>query len=231
MPLTPLRLEDVPPTYLYVPPGEHDTLPLVLLGHGAHLNKEDQFMQILAKTFCRSVPAAVALMDCPGHGERRAEGLDDAAFDADVQRRMSDPEYYAELEVDWLAVEQAARAADARITGPTGYAGFSMGAMIGFSIVGDLAPVKAAVFALGGLTPHEGRNAIIKSGAQRLGDREVLMLNMTRDEYFDMPGALDLFEAIPGPKRMGVWPGGHTDIGPEAIKMAVEFFQRTLADR
>ena len=87
----------------------------------------------------------------------------------------------------------------------------------------------AAVFALGGLTPHEGRNAIIKAGAQRLGDREVLMLNMTRDEYFDMPGALDLFEAIPGPKRMGVWPGGHTDIGPEAIKMAVDFFKRTLA--
>jgi hypothetical protein len=100
--------------------------------------------------------------------------------------------------------------------------------MIGFSIVGDLAPVTAAVFALGGLTPNAGRNAIIKAGAQRLGDREVLMLNMTRDEYFDMPGALDLFEVIPGPKRMGVWPGGHTDIGPEAIKMAVDFFQRTL---
>jgi predicted esterase len=229
MPLTPQLLDDVPPTFLYLPPGEHESLPLVLVGHGAHLNKDDQFMQILAKGFCRNVPAAVALMDCPGHGDRRTPGLSDEEFDADVQRRMSEPEYYAELEVDWTAVEKAARAADARITGPTGFAGFSMGAMIGFSIVGDLPSVKAAVFALGGLTPHEGRNAIIRAGAQRLGDREVLMLNMTHDEYFAMPGALDLFDAIPGPKRMGVWPGGHTDIGPEAIQWAIQFLQRTLA--
>src|SRR3954471_2874548 len=106
MPLTPRRLDGAPPTLLFVPPGEHESLPLVLLGHGAHLNKDDQFMQILAKGFCRNVPAAVALMDCPGHGERRAAGSSDQEFDAEVQRLMSEPEYYAQLEVDWLAVEK-----------------------------------------------------------------------------------------------------------------------------
>jgi pimeloyl-ACP methyl ester carboxylesterase len=186
-------------------------------------------MQILAKGFCRNVPAAVALMDCPGHGERRAAGVTDAAFEADIARRLSDPANYLEVREDWCAVEVAARAADARITGSTGYAGFSMGAMFGLAIVADLPSVTAAVFALGGLTRDDARNALIRAGAPRLGDREVLMLNMTRDEHFPMEGALEVFASIPGPKRMGVWDGTHVDIPPEAIALAVDFFRRTLA--
>ncbi len=229
MALVPIRLDGAPPTVLFVPPGEHDSLPLVLLGHGAHLSKDDPVMQILAKGFCRNVPAAVALMDCPGHGERRAAGVTDAVFETDIARRLSDPANYLEVRGDWCAVEVAARAADARITGATGYAGFSMGAMFGLAIVADLPSVTAAVFALGGLTRDDARNALIRAGASRLGDREVLMLNMTRDEHFPMDGALEVFASIPGPKRMGVWDGTHVDIPPEAIALAVDFFRRTLA--
>jgi pimeloyl-ACP methyl ester carboxylesterase len=229
MAIVPRRLEGAPPALLFVPSGEHESLPLVLLGHGAHLSKDDPFMQILAKTFCRGVPAAVALMDCPGHGERRAPGSTDDEFDADVQRRLADPGNYRRVRDDWVAVEQAARAAGARVTGPAGYAGFSMGAMFGLAVVADLPSVVAAVFALGGLTADERRNALIRDGARRLGDREVLMLNMTRDEHFPMAGALEVFESIPGPRRMGVWPGGHVDIPPEAVNLGVEFFRRTLA--
>src|SRR3954447_26450539 len=199
MPFTPIRLDDAPPTLLFVPPGEFVALPLVLLGHGAHLSKDDPVMQILAKTLAR-VPAAVALMDAPGHGERRAAGTTDEEFDLDVQRRMSSEANLVQVKDDWLAVEDAARAADARITGKTGYAGFSMGAVFGLSIVADLPTVTTALFALGGLLNDDKRNAMIRSGAARLGDREVLMLNMSRDEHFAMPGALEVFESIPGPK-------------------------------
>ncbi len=228
MALVPIRLDGAPPTLLYLPPGEHDSLPLVLLGHGAHLSKDDPVMQILAKGFCRNVPAAVALMDCPGHGERRASDVTDEMFEADIARRMSDPANIRQVRDDWQVVDAAARAADARITGATGYAGFSMGAMFGLAIVADLPSVTAAVFALGGLTRDEARNTLIRAGAPRLGDREVLMLNMTRDEHFSMEGALEVFASIPGPKRMGVWDGTHVDIPPEAIRLAVDFFRRTI---
>jgi pimeloyl-ACP methyl ester carboxylesterase len=229
MPLVPTRLAaDAPPTLLFVPRGDAP-VPLVLLGHGAHLSKDDPMMQILAKTFCRGVPAAVALMDCPGHGERRAPEVTDDRFEADIARRLRDPANYAQVRDDWLAVEQAARAADARIAGPTGYAGFSMGAMLGLAIVGELPSVVAAVFALGGLTGDPVRDGLIRAGASRLGRREVLMCNMTRDEHFAMPGALEVFEAIPGPKRMGVWAGTHVDIPAEAIDMASGFLARTLS--
>jgi pimeloyl-ACP methyl ester carboxylesterase len=233
MAIIPTRIEGdgVPPALLFCPSGDHDALPLVLLGHGAHLSKDDPVMQILAKGFCRGVPAAVALMDCPGHGERRAPGSSDAEFDADVQRRMTDAKNYAQVRDDWIAVERAVRGGDPRITGPTGYAGFSMGAMFGLAIVADLPSVTTAVFALGGLTTNETRNALIRGGAVRLGDREVLMLNMTRDEHFAMEGALEIFEAIPGPKRMGVWAGTHVDIPPEAIELAIALFQRDFVGR
>ena len=228
MPLVPQRLEDCPPALLFVPPGEHDSLPLVLLGHGAHLSKDDPVMQILAKGFCRGVPAAVALLDCPGHGERRAADVDDDQFETDIARRMSDPANYAQVRDDWIAVEASARSADARITGPSGYAGFSMGAMFGLAIVADMPSVASAVFALGGLTNSDARDALIRDGAARLGDREVIMLNMTRDEHFPIDKAIDLFETIPGPKRMGVWAGTHIDIPPEAVELGVQLFQRTL---
>jgi pimeloyl-ACP methyl ester carboxylesterase len=228
MALTPVRLVDAPPTLLFIPPGDHDRLPLVLLGHGAHLSKDDPVMQILAKGLCRGVPAAVALMDCPGHGERRAPSVTDDGFEADIAKRLSDPANYAQVTADWTAVEAAARRAETRITGPTGYAGFSMGAMFGLAIVANLPSVVAAVFALGGVTHEQARNTLIRAGARALGEREVLMLNMTRDEHFPIDGALEVFESIPGPKRMGVWAGTHAEIPGEAIELALDFFRRTL---
>jgi len=222
------RLGQGPPALLFLPPDEARDLPLVLVGHGAHLSKDDATMQILAKTLCRGIPAAVAMMDAPGHGERRPSGSSDAEFEQDVARRMADPANREQVRSDWLAVEEATRGADARISGRTGYAGFSMGAMFGLAVVADLPSVVAAVFALGGLTSDPARNELIADGARRLGGREVLMLNMTRDEHFAIEGALEVFESIPGPKRMGVWSGTHVDIPPEAIELALDFFRRTL---
>jgi len=240
VPIPSVRLEPeiddhTAPASLFVPSGD-GPLPLVLLGHGAHLSKDDPVMQVLARGIARGVPAAVALMDCPGHGERRPAGSTDEEFERDVARRMRDPGGDAVLVADWLAVAAAARAAEPRATGPLGYAGFSMGALYGLSIVADLPDVRAAVFALGGVIDEHGiggpapaaRNARVREGASRLGDREVLMLNMTRDEHFPIVGAIDVFEAIPGPKRMGVWAGTHVDIPPEAIVLANQFLARTL---
>jgi dienelactone hydrolase len=230
MPLTPLRLEGygTPPALLFRPPGA-EAVPLVLLGHGAHLSKDDPIMQMVAKGFCRGVPAAVAVLDCPGHGERRSAASSDDEFLADIARRMSDPGTRAELAADWKAVEAAARAADTRLTPATGYAGFSMGAMFGLQMVADLPSVGAAVFALGGLTLDPRRDELILSGAARLGRRDVLMLNMTRDEHFPIAGAVEVLERVPGPKRMDVWAGTHEELPPEAVELAVAFFRRTLA--
>jgi dienelactone hydrolase len=209
-----------------------DSLPLLLLGHGAHLSKDDPTMQLLARGLT-NVPAAVALMDCPGHGERRPAEQDDDAFDKAVRRRMADLATHDQLVADWVAVASAARAAVPAANGPTGYAGFSMGSLFGLSMVHRLDDVRSAFFALGG-TVYEDRpgsdviNQAVRDGAAKLGDREVLMANMTRDQSFPITGAIDVFELIPGPKRMLVYTGLHEDIPPEAIGQAIRFFRRTL---
>jgi hypothetical protein len=55
------------------------------------------------------------------------------------------------------------------------------------------------------------------------------MLNMTRDAHFPITGAVEVLEKIPGPKRMDVWAGSHEELPPEAVELAVAFFQRTLS--
>jgi dienelactone hydrolase len=241
MPIDPVRVDvtvdgDPVPALVFVPRSA-SPLPLVLFGHGAHLSKDDEVMQILARAIARGVPAGVVLMDCPGHGDRRAPALTDEAFGRDVARRMSDPAGDAGLIADWEAIASAARTRVPVLSGPLAYVGFSMGALFGLSIVADMPDVRAAVFALGGLVDDDAfgggdggtaRNARVRDAASRLGDREVLMLNMTRDEHFPIVGAIEVLETIPGPKRMAVWAGTHVDIPPEAVTVANQFLARTL---
>src|SRR5579859_7884686 len=97
------------PAFVFVPHSDAP-LPLVLLGHGAHQSKDDPIAQLLARALARGVPAAVVLMDSPGHGERRLAGSTDAEYLLDVQRRMADPAGDAALTAEWSAVASAARA-------------------------------------------------------------------------------------------------------------------------
>lgn len=218
------------PALLFVPRAT-GPLPLVLLGHGAHQSKDDPIARVLASSIAIGVPAAVALMDAPGHGARRLPGSSDEEYLRDVSRRMADPGGDAALVADWNAVAVASRNASPLVTGAAGYAGFSMGALFGLSIVADLADVRAAVFALGGVRAGAGddvRDARVRDGARRLGAREILMLNMTRDEHFPIDGALEVLELVPGPKRMAVWAGTHAELPPEAMQHVTDFFARTL---
>jgi hypothetical protein len=227
------------PATLFVPRDAPEGAPLVLLGHGAHTSKDDVTMQVLARALARGIGAGVATLDCPGHGDRRPAGLDDAGFDALVQANMTDPNVFTQLATEWPLVAHAARAHDPRLTGALGYAGFSMGSIFGFGIVPELAEVRAVLLAVGGLLDeaaddpaaaerNAARNRILRDGASRFGDRQVLMTNMTHDEHFPIVGALEVFGILPGPKRMGVWEGTHEQLTAESMTMAVEFFVRHL---
>jgi dienelactone hydrolase len=214
------------PAVCFVPRDTTDDTPLLLFGHGANLGKDDPIMQQIAKTLAIWVPAVVALIDFPAHGERAGTEPTSGAAEAAVQATMEDESLPAQLAGDWDAVIAAARA---HTHGRVGYVGFSMGAVHGFSSVGDVAEVEAAAFIVGGFfRGNEQRNAIMQRGIERLAHREVLMCNMTRDEHFPIDLALEAFALVPGAKRMHVYEGGHDDVGPEAVKSAADFFQRTL---
>jgi hypothetical protein len=229
------------PATLFVAREAPTGAPLILLGHGSHASKDDPMMQVLAKALARGIGAGVATLDCPGHGERRPAGLGDARFDALVQANMGDPTIFEQLATEWPLIATAARAHDPRLSGPTAYAGFSMGSVFGFGIVPNLTDVHVVLLAVGGLLDEHdadpvaaernaARNRIIRDGAARFGDRQVLMTNMTRDEHFPIDGALEVFALLPGPKRMGVWEGTHEQLTAESMTMAIDFFRAQLPD-
>jgi dienelactone hydrolase len=221
IPLDVVGAHDRVPTLLFVPRDAAAHTPLLLFGHGANLSKDDVVMQQIAKTLARWVPAVVAVIDFPAHGERDQGGGEPA-----VMATMDDPALPAQLADDWNAVIAAARA---HTRGRVGYVGFSMGAVHGFSSVAGVPEVEAAAFMVGGFRVGGRGDDIIRAGAERLAGREVLMCNMTRDEHFPIDRALDLFALVPGPKRMHVFEGTHTDLAAEAVRSAADFFARTLA--
>ncbi len=210
----------------------------MLLGHGAHFGKDDPTMQALCWGFAYGVPSAVLCIDAPNHGERRPAATTDEEFDALVRRGMSDPATHIQLAADWQAAAKAARAAVPIIDDRTAYAGFSMGSVFGVSIAADLGfDDGPLVFAVGGLRDAavdgqaaEVQNEMMRAGAARLVDRDVLMLNMTRDEHFPILLAVELLESFPTTrKRMMLWQGTHVDIPPEAIMYAAAFVRDCFA--
>jgi hypothetical protein len=222
------------PTLVFLPEGEHERLPLVLMGHGAHLGKDDPIMQTLCGALA-SVPAAVAIMDAPGHGERRDASLSDSEWEAVVLGACGEAGVHAQLVAEWPLVIDAVRSTIPHVTGPVAYAGFSMGSIFGLSIVGELLEVRAALFVVGGYVgdarlSSPAVNELIAKGISRLGDRPVLMVNMTRDESFPIDRAIDVLEAIPGPRSMQVYVGGHTELPPESMSPMLRFLRRQLRD-
>lgn len=220
------------PALVFVPDDPPPSLPLVLLGHGAHLGKDDPTMQLLCHALT-AVPAAVAIMDAPLHGERRPAGRSDEEWEADVLAAVADPALHAQVAAEWPLVITAVREAVPAGRGPVAYAGFSMGSILGLSVVGDLPEVRAAVFAVGGYVterrPHASAvNALVARGIPKLGDREILMVNMTRDESFPIERAIEVLDAIPGPCSMHVHVGGHRDLPPESMPGVVRFLRRAL---
>jgi predicted esterase len=223
------------PTLVFLPEERGERLPLVLMGHGAHLDKDDPVMQLLCQGLTR-VPAAVAVMDAPGHGERRTPGLSDEEFEIDVFRRIGDPAVHEQLRAEWPLVIAATRETVPEVTGPVAYAGFSMGSIFGLSVVGDLPEVESALFVVGGYVtderPHSSSvNALIAAGLPKLADRTVFMVNMTGDESFPIDRAVEVLESIQGRRSMHVYVGGHRDLPPESMSQMLRFLRRALTDR
>lgn len=243
------------PALLWTPLEVDPPWPLLLLGHGGEGSKDAERYQSLARFFAKRVPAAVLVIDGPAHGERVPDtGLPLHRF-REVRRTLADPRTSGRMAGDWACALAAARRVEGLDSGPVGYFGLSMGTLLGVPSVAELPEVRAAVFALGGIPRENGaadvaraagapeevvrimheedapaiRGRRLLEAAARLGDREILLLNMDADEAFPIDGALRFFRAIPGPKRIAIWAGGHMDLPRDALELAADFLRVRLA--
>lgn len=213
------RIEtDGVPAKLYEPDGASG---LLLLGHGGGNSKDDERFVGLGRQYAEGTGLATVCIDVVGHGERRTVPAPAPTPDTLMPWIM---EMVDQTIRDW----KATAAALAHIGPPRAYAGFSMGMLLGGPIVVAIPDIKVVVFGVGGVPNNLGEGgAVVKEYAAQLGDRQVLMLNMTLDPLFPPAGALDYFAVIPGRrKRIMFWEGGHADVPAEAIRHSIAVINR-----
>ena len=164
-------------------------------------------MQVLARALARGVGAGVATLDCPGHGDRRPAGARRRGFNALVQAHMTDPAVFDQLADEWPLVAAAARVPTTRRrpahspTPASRWGASSDSAWCRASTTCASCCSRSAACSTRSAPDPEAaarnatRNRIIRDGAARFGDRQVLMTNMTHDEHFPIAGALEVFGA------------------------------------
>ena len=81
------------------------------------------------------------------------------------------------------------------------------------------------VLAIGGILAK--RPNLLSRAAERI-DRPVLLVNQTEDDIFSREAAFALYDALPEPKRIFFYPGGHANIPQEAMERIREFLQAHL---
>ena len=220
-----------------------------LILHG-HMGPEYKDMpQVLGRSqrMALATGCIVLTIDGPAHGDRAPVGanpeesyrLKRMALVADgVETRMAE---------DWAAALDAC-VSRYGIKGPVAYVGWCFSMLIGPAVVSALSAVSVASFGLAGLPrvgalvesarsrgederlvsvvgkyeDAEGRGRRLLASTPGLGNRQVLVVARSEDEIFPLDGAVEVFGRVPGPKRMAIYPGGHT-IPLEAERLVNSF--------
>jgi pimeloyl-ACP methyl ester carboxylesterase len=202
--------------------------PLVLLGHGATRHKRIEYLLALARGLAGEQGFAVAAIDGPGHGDRRAPGHDDeatlfGAFLAEWSREGSTDDMAA----DWRATLDALGELDEVGEGPVGYWGLSMGTIYGIPLVAAEPRIQVAVFGLMGLIGPTRARMIADAASITC---PVLFVQQWDDSLIPRADAFELFDALGSvDKRLHAHPGDHAAVPVEEVAFSARFLARHLA--
>ena len=172
---------------------------------------------------------AVAAIDGPVHGDRRADPLESgtAVFLAFAQAWAGDDTMTDTMVSDWRATLTALQGLPDVGDGPVGWWGLSMGTILGLPLVAAEPRIDAAVLGLMGTTgPTHHR---IETDAAKI-TCPVLFLVQWDDELFSRGAAIDLFDRLAAAdKRLHAHPGRHGEVPDEAFSASLRFLVRRLS--
>jgi len=222
------------PGRLFLPEGPGDgPHPLILVQHGAGSGKDDPVMDSVTGRWVEG-GAAVVRVDFPLHGERHDPKLSLrilAALSPEASPSPLEQSLWADLSRqavgDLQAVLAALCARDDIDEDRVGYAGFSLGAILGAAFCAATPQVRAAALALGGAglapSPHDAGDVIAE-----IAPRPVLFVNTKHDERIPRDRAQALHDAAGEPKEIVWFEGGHGDLSGAALKRMWQFMSKEL---
>ena len=216
------------PGVLWLPREGAGPRPLVLLGHGATRHKRIDYLVALGRRLASDYGFAVAAVDAPGHGDRRALGHDDdVTLFGDFLAEWSREGTVDDVVAEWQATIDAVRDLEEVGDGPVGYWGLSMGTIYGVPLVAAEPRIQVAVFGLMGLLgPTRDRLA---ADAPSIAC-PVLFLQQWDDGLIPRAEVFELFEALGSvDKRLHAHPGDHAAVPVEEIAFSARFLARHLA--
>lgn len=220
------------PGRLLLPVSERRPLPLVILQHGAGGSKESPYLDATAGPWVQN-GLAVASIDFPLHGQRADAKLSELLRAEVARGTPSETGTQLVREFAKQALADLARLFDAVAelieldAERLGYAGFSLGAMIGAQFCARDPRPRAAVLALAGGGFGLGDLDPCRNIAD-FAPRPLLLVNASDDETVPRAAAEALFEAAGEPKQQLWFDGSHTRLPGAALKAMWLFLRSHL---
>ncbi|MBI5949210.1 MAG: hypothetical protein HY875_13820 [Chloroflexi bacterium] len=213
---------EIVPGLMYLPAEPEGLLPFVLIQHPATSSKDDYFVEEPARAWAQRGWACAGI-DAPLHGDRR---------EYDPMRLFKDRSLYPAITAQFAREVTAAIdtiAAEFPIDlSRLAYVGYSMGAMLGVPAIASDGRFKAAALCLVGeggfVGPAAGEGSVIP----RLSGVAIRIVAKSNDELVSRAATEALYAALPGPKDIAWFPGGHFEIGPEVIRAAGDWLKARL---
>jgi dienelactone hydrolase len=221
------------PGRLLLPADRRGPFPLILAQHGIGGAKDSDYMDTACLPWVRG-GAAVASIDFPLHGERASAKLSERIqqfFEA-----SSDLSPLAEeLWISFVrqAVIDLRRTVDAMVelpeidAGRVGYAGFSLGTILGVPFCAEDPRVRAAALAIGG----GGVGPVATDPVRhipRFAPRPVLFVSARRDQTIPRERAEALHEAAGEPSQVLWFDCAHSELPGAALKAMWRFLGHHL---
>lgn len=215
--------------------------PAVVLQHGANTSKDDYYIQAPARRWARQGWTVLAI-DLAEHGERATSTPTDPL----IRRRLvTKPAFVAQSLADLSAGIDLLTATEGVDPARIGYAGFSLGGMLGTVFTAGEPRVRAAAIVIAGSFAHqrywergteeererrrraaEATDPAFFAGA--IAPRPFLMVNTTDDPIFPRAAVETLFAAAGEPKELRWRPGTHHQWGAGIYKDVFSFLQASL---
>jgi dienelactone hydrolase len=190
--------------------------PLVLVGHGGSQHKEADAVLDVVGPLVGEHDYAVAAIDGPVHGERRADGGSDGSrVIQDFRALWNEKPGIEDMVADWRAT------LDALVTLPevdadaVGWYGISMGTAYGLPLCAADPRIRAALLGMWGTSHAHGARMLAEAQRVRC---PVLFQRKLADERFTPAGQEELFAALGSAQKvLRVYEGGH--VNPAGVQL------------